>query len=90
MQKVNQCWWQRAAGMVRARMGLYGVLVLALGVLLWSRLLLVTRPPRVAIAEPMNMLVQPGDRTGVGMAHDVPLPDASTNPEATFEQARPK
>jgi hypothetical protein len=50
---------------VQARLGLYGVLVLALGVLLWSRLLLVTRPPRVAMAEPNAMLVQPSQVPGV-------------------------
>lgn len=43
----------------RIRVGLYGVAVCALGMLIWARLMLVARPPRVAIAHPVPTQVEP-------------------------------
>ncbi|MFN7374508.1 MAG: hypothetical protein ACK54T_01165 [bacterium] len=37
---------------IRTRLGIFGLVVCVLGILIWARLLLVARPPRVAIAGP--------------------------------------
>jgi len=37
---------------------MFGAVVCAFGILLWSRLLLVTKPPRVAMAEPTPALLE--------------------------------
>jgi hypothetical protein len=42
----------RAARSRRLRFTGFGLVVCAFGILIWSRLLLVTKPPRVAMAEP--------------------------------------
>jgi hypothetical protein len=50
---------------LKLRIGLFGAVVCAFGFLLWSRLLLVTRPPRVAmahepVAQPEPARAEPG------------------------------
>ncbi|HPO94066.1 MAG TPA: hypothetical protein PL072_11400 [Phycisphaerales bacterium] len=58
----------------------FGLCVLALGLLIWARLMLVTNHPRIAVAEPAHPLVVSHERP----ARSAPmLPDQEPQPHPT-------
>jgi hypothetical protein len=68
---------------IRIKVGVFGLAVCALGMLIWARLMLVARPPRVAMAEPTPAQIPPSDvRAQSAIGYVDPAHRDSLKPEA--------
>jgi hypothetical protein len=76
---------------IRIKVGVFGLAVCALGMLIWARLMLVARPPRVAMAEPTPVQIAPKNlqaQPAINL-HDPARPDSLTPEPASGSPALP-